>query len=144
MKIRNITENDIPQMMELIKNCEHLHFERAGIYWFFWKFFRDTCFVAVENEKIIGLLMGIISQSDPKEAYIYNLGVLLDHRRKGIGSGLIDHFCKKVKEKGCEFITLTTLVDNEYAIKYYQKMGFEKPIKIEKVGIPRILFKKKI
>jgi len=144
MKIRKLKEDDIVEVTAFSGKCDKLVVERGSIYWMFFKFFRNTCFVAIEENRIVGLILGFVNQNDSSVGFIHALGVDVDYRDKGIASSLIDTFSKKVKEKGAESVYLTTLPDNEKAINFYKKRGFEKQEEFYKVGEKRLGLIKKI
>ena len=101
MKIRNFQEEDIREVIAFFKLCEKEVFvERSSIYWMFWKFFRNTCFIAVDDNKVIGVLLGLIDQTRGEYGFVHELGVAETHRGQGVGTKLIDEFGKVVKEAG--------------------------------------------
>ena len=55
-----------------------------------------TCFVAVEDDKIIGT---ILCGHDGRRGYIYHLAVAEEYRRKGIASQLLLNACEALKKK---------------------------------------------
>ena len=59
------------------------------------------------------------------EAYITNVAVFENCRKKGIGRELIRAACDGAKSRGCEFITLEVRQSNAAAITLYESEGFE-------------------
>lgn len=87
---------------------------------------KDLCFVAVDNEKIVGVALGVIMPEFNKE--IVEFKVLLvhpDYRRKKIGSKLMRKVCVKaenkysIKEIESSIYTLTN-----FPITWYESVGF--------------------
>lgn len=144
MEIRNLQETDLPNVIEFVKNCDTLTLERSSIFWLFWRFFRSTSFVALEGERIIGILLGLFDQAEKKSGFIHELGVAVEYRKKGIASSLIDEFEKSVKILGGNKIFLTTFHTNQTAIKFYEKIGFKSHGIILKVDQERIEFSREI
>lgn len=58
------------------------------------------------------------------EAYVTNLAVLPDFRKKGIGRALLAKAAEGAKSRGCAFITLEVRKSNIPAISLYSSMGF--------------------
>ena len=54
----------------------------------FFVHFNNTSFVAEEDGKIVGFLIGFLSQTFPEEAYIHFVGVDPDYRKQKIGRQL--------------------------------------------------------
>lgn len=108
--------------------------ERGSVYWTYWKYFADTCFVAEEDSNIVGVLIGFRSQVNEKQSYLWTLAVAKEFQGKGIGTQLMEEFEKAVKKKGCEEIQLQTYLDNEKALAFYHRRGFGHEKHIHKLG----------
>lgn len=87
---------------------------------------KDLCFVAVDNEKIVGVALSLVMPEFNKE--IIDFKVLLVHpnyRRKKIGSKLMRKVCAKadnkynIKEIEASIYTLTN-----FPITWYESVGF--------------------
>jgi GNAT superfamily N-acetyltransferase len=63
----------------------------------FFTHFYDTSFVAELNGKMVGFLVGFLSQSNPDEAYIHFVGIHPDFRKQGVGSILYRQFFRLFK-----------------------------------------------
>ena len=78
------------------------------------------CFTAMIGDTIVGAITGAIFFS---EIYIDELVVKEEHRRKGIGTKLIDTVLEYYKDRGFNNINCCT---NEFqAPQFYEKCGFE-------------------
>lgn len=129
--IRQVKEDDFLSIAEIATYCPPMVIERNSIYHLFTKFFKKTSLIIeLENNKIIGFLLGFISQDDPRDAYIHLLCVFPQWRNKGLAKALVDEFINILNEKGCSRIYLITSPGNKKAINFYLKMGF----KIENKG----------
>ena len=91
------------------------------------------CFLAVENNKVLGLIMGTIikfSEYDyldykcPKEGKITELIVASKIRSNGIGQSLIDKMENYFKSVGCEYILVDVFAYNENGINFYIKQDY--------------------
>ena len=77
----------------------------------------------IENEMLVGYGSIFIVSG---EAYINNIAVLKDFRKKGIAKTIVNQLIDICKLKNCEFITLEVRESNFPAISLYEKQGFEK------------------
>ncbi len=77
---------------------------------------------AISDDGIVGY-MGVWKILD--EGHITNVAVDPGHRRKHIAESLISEMIRLTSETGINRWTLEARVDNEPAIKLYEKMGFE-------------------
>ena len=97
------------------------------------KEWNGKCYLAVEDEKAIGLIMGIIPGYDefdyldykcPKRGEITELVVSSKVRSKGIGNLLMSEMENYFKECGCEYVLVDVFGYNDNAIKFYDKHGY--------------------
>jgi len=91
------------------------------------------CFLAIENDKAIGLIMGIIVNFDeydyldykcPKEGEITELIVTSKIRSNGVGQKLMNKMEEYFKSVGCEYILVDVFAYNENGINFYNKQGY--------------------
>jgi peptide alpha-N-acetyltransferase len=87
------------------------------------------CFVAVEDERIVGIITGKISPERSwiieKTGILNNLYVEEKYRGKGIATKLYERFCVEIKKEGIAKIELHTMTNNKNAIKFYERLGFK-------------------
>ena len=102
------------------------------------------CYLAIENDKAVGLIMGTIIKYDeydyldykcPKEGEITELIVTSKIRSKGIGQALMNKMEEYFKSVGCEYILVDVFAYNENGIKFYDKQGYHPRMH---VGIKKI------
>ncbi len=85
-----------------------------------------------ENNKIIGLIVGIINNEEtfeynfqaPKRGRITELIVSKNCRAKGYGKRLLNSMEKYLIESGCKDILIEVFGYNENASKFYEKNGY--------------------
>lgn len=81
----------------------------------------DTCLVAEEEEKIIGV---ILVGNDGRRGYIYHTAVHPEYRRKGIAGKLADHAVKELKRLGINKAALVAFAGNEAGNAFWESQGF--------------------
>jgi len=69
-----------------------------------------------------------------KSWFLDALCVIESHRRQGIGEKLISLTKEKAVENGCRALSLITFADNDLAIPFYKRTGFEIVEKVELRG----------
>ena len=91
------------------------------------------CYLAIENDQVVGLIMGIVVKFDkydyldykcPKEGEITELIVTSKTRNKGIGNALMNQMENYFKSIGCEYILVDVFAYNKNAINFYDKQGY--------------------
>jgi len=127
LDIRNVVADDFMGIARLAENCEPMSTMPNAVYHLFTRHFKKTSFVVEDNvkNKILGFLLGFISQDNPDESYIHLLCLDSDLRGNGVGKTLINLFADTVSERGCKKIMLVTKPHNKISINFYCKMGFK-------------------
>ena len=97
------------------------------------------CYLAIENDKAIGLIMGIIPTYDeydyldykcPKLGEITELIVTKKVRSKGVGKLLMSKMEEYFKSKNCEYINVDVFAYNQNGINFYKKDGYHSRMEI--------------
>lgn len=91
------------------------------------------CYLAIQDNKVIGLIMGVIRSYDeydyldykcPKEGDIIELIVTSKVRSTGVGKTLMSKMEEYFKSVGCEYVLVDVFAYNENAINFYDKRGY--------------------
>lgn len=91
-------------------------------------------FVAVQNERAVGVVVCKIFQGDkeaefttscPKIGFISDMVVTESLRGRGIGKALLRHAEEYFRNSRCEYVQLEVFAPNVNAIKMYETAGFE-------------------
>lgn len=97
------------------------------------KNYDGKCFIAVDNEKVLGLIMGCIYPYDeydyldykcPKRGEITELIVTNKVRSNGVGQALMNEMEEYFKSVGCEYILVEVFAYNQNAINFYTKNNY--------------------
>ena len=81
----------------------------------------NTCFAAVSNGKIIGV---ILTGHDGRRAIVHHLWVHPDFRRMGIAETLVSIAEKALKEEGIQKIFGLVFKDNDPANAFWESQGY--------------------
>ena len=81
-----------------------------------------TCFVAIENGKIIGV---ILSGHDGRRGFIHHTAVEISERKKGIGKRLVERALRALKEEGINKVAFVVFKNNEGGNIFWEKIGFK-------------------
>ena len=91
------------------------------------------CYIAVEDDKAIGVIMGTIPPYDeydyldytcPKTGEITELIVSQKVRSKGVGQQLMQKMEEYFKSQKCEYVHIDVFAYNDTAINFYRKQGY--------------------
>ena len=91
------------------------------------------CYLAIDNDNVIGLIMGTIPPFDeydyldykcPKRGIITELIVTSKVRSKGLGQLLMNKLEEYFISQGCEYSLVDVFAYNDNAINFYDKKGY--------------------
>ena len=125
MNIRTMTIADYDNVYALWLSCKgmglnDLDDSREGIERYL-KRNPDSCFVAVENGKTVGV---ILAGNDGRRGYIHHTAVSSDHRRKGIAKALVDNALKALHDLRINKTALVVFERNADGNAFWESMGF--------------------
>ena len=82
---------------------------------------RDLFLVAEEGGEVVGTAMGAW---DGRRGWIYHLGVLPGHQRKGIASGLVREVERRMRAKGVLKVNAVVFDTNAASLKLFESLGY--------------------
>ena len=156
IRIRHLEPSDYPTIISVINEWWGGRNMADMLPKLFFAHFRQTSFVAEYDGKIVGFLVGFVSQTFHNEAYIHFAGVHPEFRKKGLGCALYVQFFEAVKGHGCSVARCITAPVNKGSVSFHLRMGFSmEPSEKITEGIPvtenydgrgedRVLFYKKL
>jgi len=125
LKIRMAELADLPKIIELIKkDKEPLNEDLGAIFNFEGPNEKCRFFVAEGNGEIVGF-GSVHFYRWNRSAYVINLLVDIDYRRRGMGSLLLKTMEDFARENGARVIMFDTAIDNIPALNLYFKNGFK-------------------
>lgn len=123
--IRKMCSADYSAVYDLWMSCKgmglnNLDDSPAGIDKFL-KRNPETCFVALENENLAGV---ILAGHDGRRGYIYYTAVRPGCRGKGIGSALVEAVLAAMHREGIHKVALVVFKRNTVGNAFWERMGF--------------------
>lgn len=111
---------DLDRIVEIEGLCfpEEVLFTR-GLFSFLLR--NATALVACDDDEIIGFVIGYLSG---RTGVIYTIDVHPDHRRKGVGSALLDAIERDMQAAGAKRFRLEAAVSNRAALNLYHRAGY--------------------
>lgn len=103
------------------------------------KNYNGKCYLAIENNKVVGMIMGTIPPYEeydyldykcPKKGEITELIVTNKIRSNGIGKELINKMEEYFKSVGCEYVTVDVFAYNELGKRFYNKKNYRTRMEI--------------
>jgi ribosomal protein S18 acetylase RimI-like enzyme len=82
----------------------------------------ELVLVAVENEQIVGAIVGTI---DNHNGYYYRIAVGKEYQRRGFGKALIESMRQRFLQRKVKRIMVTVDVHNEMVLPVYESAGYQ-------------------
>lgn len=125
MLIRNMTINDYEAIYDMWihtpgMGLNDLDDSKDGIEKYL-KRNPDTCFVAEENNRIVGVIM---CGHDGRRGFVHHTVVVPEWRKKGLGEKLVYEALEALKREGIHKVALLVFGKNEIGNIFWEKMGF--------------------
>ena len=103
------------------------------------------CYLAISDDKVIGLIMGAIKKYDefdyldykcPRAGEITELIVSKNSRVSGVGTSLMAKMEEYFKSKKCEYVFIDVFEYNKNAIKFYHNKNYHSRMEmmLKKIG----------
>jgi ribosomal protein S18 acetylase RimI-like enzyme len=84
--------------------------------------------VGPEAGKVIGVVRALLRErpfyTPEREGVIVDIYLLPLYRRRGTGKYLLEETARRLKAKGAGIVTAEFPVQNDIAVRFYQKLGF--------------------
>lgn len=77
-----------------------------------------------DSPELCGFLVGVLSPSDPAEAYVHFVGVAPAARRSGLAERLYSTFFRLARDDGRRVVRAVTSPSNEQSIAFHAALGF--------------------
>lgn len=84
--------------------------------------------VITEENNTLGFAMLVLDRKKVfglREAHLLAIAILPEHQRRGVGRALLNHMEEVARKYNAVEMNLWTAVDNESALSFFQKAGFE-------------------
>ncbi len=89
-----------------------------------------------ERSAVAGFLLAQATRKN--QGHIVTIDVLEEYRAAGVGTALLDRAHQRLKERGVDSVWLEVSVENQAAIRFYQKHGYRQLRRIPRYYLDRI------
>ncbi|MCY1141476.1 GNAT family N-acetyltransferase [Actinoplanes sp. Pm04-4] len=114
--------SDVEDLMALGE--PYVRARTSSDYWLYSALFSTTCPVALTDDRVVGAIIAMRSQDDPRDVYIQDVMTDPAHRGQGIAAALLQSITVQANVWQCRRIYLTSEPDNHAAAMAWHKVGF--------------------
>jgi ribosomal protein S18 acetylase RimI-like enzyme len=125
MNIRPISERDHAPIVAVVNEWWGGRQIAGLLPRLFFAHFQDTSFAIEDAGRVIAFLIGFVSQTNPRQAYIHFVGVHPEYRKHGLGKQLYELFFETARARSCDSVHCITAPINSGSIAFHRRMGFQ-------------------
>lgn len=123
MIIRGITKQDFDYIVAVFDQWwGGPSSERASP--FFFHELGDYAWIAEDDGRVVGFLLGLVATSS-RTGYVHLVGIDPNHRRRGVGKRLYQHFYDWCKQAGLKQLKAIGMVGHEASLRFHTALDFE-------------------
>lgn len=129
MRLREYKSSDLRTIFALDEACFEPPFRFSARVMQQFAEARNALTVVAETEavEIAGFCIAHVERAgEGLRAYVVTLDVAPDYRRQGLARKMLERIEQQAIEAGCDSIELHVSVENEGAIAFYQREGYER------------------
>jgi [ribosomal protein S18]-alanine N-acetyltransferase len=129
MRLREYTKSDLEAIFALDEVCFEAPFRFSARAMKQFAEARNALTVIAENDvgEIAGFCIAHVERAvKGLRAYVVTLDVAPYYRRHGLARQMLEHIEQQAVEAGCGSMELHVSVDNEGAISFYEREGYER------------------
>ncbi len=134
MRVKQLRVNDIDQIKRIVTRCKGLILHTDYTYWTLLYNFRNLCFGIEKKNEMIGFITGVKNSTSKDTLFVWQLGVLSAHRRKGYATKLLQEFVHSASKIGCKKIRFTIEKPNSKSKNFFFAFAQEKGYSIKSAG----------
>lgn len=124
VSIRKMIADDYPGAIQLWQSLPGLGLSSADQQDAIARFLEknpNTCFIALDGEKIIGTALG---GSDGRRGYLYHLAVQEEYQRLGLGRQLSEACIAALKSEGLQKCHIFVISCNLEGLRFWERLGW--------------------
>ena len=125
MQYRNIKESDYEYVIERLNSWWGGRNMADMLPRLFFTYFHNSSFICVDDNRIVGFLVGFVSDAAKDTGYVHFVGVDPEYRRSHIAKTLYSKFFEYCKGQDVRFVKCVTSPVNAGSIAFHQRLGFK-------------------
>ncbi|UCH30095.1 MAG: GNAT family N-acetyltransferase [Myxococcales bacterium] len=123
MRIRGLTKADYDYIISVLDQWWGGPAGRRADPMFFYEF-GEHALVAEQDGRVIGFLLGVMVPAPSATGYVHLVGIHPDHRRRGVGKRLYEHYTERCRAAGMKRLKSLASSGHEGPVQFHQSMGF--------------------
>ncbi len=121
--LRPCISSDVEAVVRFVESCPPLDLHSSFTYWVILEYWGEMCFVASDNERMVGYVSAIGSGRDNRTFYIWQIGVSSDFRSVGLAQRLISAVVDAARRRGYREMQVSIAPDNDLSLRAFQRFA---------------------
>ncbi|MBL8603068.1 MAG: GNAT family N-acetyltransferase [Myxococcales bacterium] len=123
MRTRGITQADFHQIVSVIDYWWGGPTSALAHPMFFHEYGHHALIVE-ESERMVGFLLGFVTDRAPRVGYIHLVGIDPEVRRRGVGRRLYEQFARQARVEGAVALKAITTPGNQGSLDFHKANGY--------------------
>jgi ribosomal protein S18 acetylase RimI-like enzyme len=123
MRTRGITKEDFDEIVTVMDQWWGGPSGTKPLPIFFYEFGAHAL-ITEHDGKMVGFLMGFVTDRTPRVGYVHLVGIHPQFRRRGVARDLYEEFARRAESEGAQTIKAITSVGNEGSVEFHRAQGF--------------------
>lgn len=136
MRTRAITQEDYQQIVSVIDHWWAGPTSALAHPLFFYELGRHAV-IAEEEGRMVGFLLGFMSDTEPKVGYIHLVGIDPEFRRRGVGKALYAEFERQARAAHATALKAITTPGNQGSVEFHRALGYTVTLEADYAGSGR-------
>jgi L-2,4-diaminobutyric acid acetyltransferase len=132
--LRRCSPADVDAVARFVESCPPLDLHTSFTYWVTFEYWGNLCFVALEDEQIVGYASAIGSGRDDGAFYLWQIGVAVELRSTGLAQRLIDAVVGTGRESGFRQMQVSIAPENEASLRAFRRFASSLGSSLERCG----------
>jgi phosphoribosylamine--glycine ligase len=144
IQFRTAKETEFMEVRQFVSDCPPLEAYPDHVYKILLRYFGNSCLVVHWRERIIGFVLGFISQTHtPVTYFLWQIGVAPYMQGSGLGKQMLEEVENIARTLGCHKMQLTVDPTNQPSQKLFEKNGYsnistDEGVTVEVLGNPAV------
>ncbi len=120
IQIRTPSVEDGAAIWELVRGAGSLDLNSPYAYLLFADYFRDSCVVACDGDRLAGAIIGLTPPGRDDTVFVWQIGVDSNYRGRQVGRRMLAWLVQHARQTGATYLEATVTPTNEPSLRMFR------------------------